>query len=180
MTRRYHIGAMRIYQGIAVDELLTVILLVTQLLIIIILQFSGIIATAHYGIEKYRNAALGTSLVHVLGEIGIKGGTRIGMTVWLRLFVVMSELDEDIIARLDLVQYLLPAALVEEAQGRATVDGMIVYDDLVIETTLQNHTPATLRTRLVIALLGCGRITNHKDGSGLRAGCHQESQQEDA
>lgn len=151
MTRCYDIGSMSIYQGIAVDELLAVILLVAQLLIIIILQFSGIIATAHYGIEKYRNTALGTGLVHVLGEIGVKGGTWIGMTVWLRLFVVMSELDEDIIARLNLVQYLLPAALVEEAQGRATVDGMIVYDDLVIETTLQNHSPASLRTRLVIA-----------------------------
>ena len=57
---------------------------------------------------------------------------------------------------------------------------MIVYDDLIIETTLQNHTPATLRTRLEIALLGCGRITNHKDGGSLRAGCHQQSQQEDA
>ena len=30
-------------------------------------------------------------------------------------FQLMKELDEDIIARLDLVQYLLPAALVDEA-----------------------------------------------------------------
>lgn len=40
MTRRYDIGSMSIYQGIAVDEFLAVILLVAQLLIIIIFSSS--------------------------------------------------------------------------------------------------------------------------------------------
>ena len=58
------------------------------------------------------------------------------MTIGLRLFVVMTKLDEHIVTWLQSVENLLPSSLIDETLGTATIHSMIVNQYLVIEKSL--------------------------------------------
>ena len=74
-----------------------------------------------------------TGFAHKLGQIIVESGTRVGMAVGLGLLVVVSELDNYEVARLHLLQHLVPASLVDERERGAAIHGVVVNDDVVVE-----------------------------------------------
>lgn len=140
--------AMGIYQRITVDFLLPIVVGTTEFLIIIIGVFLHIPTAANHGIHDHRNTSLGTSLIYISAEIVGKGSLCISMTLWVWLLIIMSELNDNIIARLDFVKHLLPSALIDKTLRTSAIHSMVIYENLVIETTLEYHTPTSLRTAL--------------------------------
>ena len=53
--------------------------------------------TAHNGVEQNRNTAFRTSLINELTQVGIKGCSRVCMAVGFGLFVIVPELNKNII-----------------------------------------------------------------------------------
>ena len=53
-------------------------------------------------------------LTNELGIVVVERRTWIGMTGWLWLLVIMTKLDDDIVARLQLVEHFLPAAFIDK------------------------------------------------------------------
>ena len=103
MTRSYDISSVGIYERITIDEFLAIILFVTKFLIIVILQILRIIAAANHTVQKYRDATLLAGFVYILGEMRIKGTSRLGITIREMLLIIMTKLDKNIIAWLHLV-----------------------------------------------------------------------------
>ena len=137
---------------------------VSQRFIIIVLRSYLIEIAANYGIEKNWFSTLFTCFANKLAKIIVECCSRNGMTVLLWLLVVMSELYENIIARLYLVENSLSSALVDEAARRATVLSMVVNTYAFVVIALHCHTPAALLGAVLYALVGHSRITNHEDG----------------
>ena len=169
MPGSHHVGSVGIYQGIAVDFLFAGVSLTTQFLIVIILQISRIVAAAHHTVHQYRNATLLSGFIHILSKMSIESATRNGVTVRELLLIVMTKLDDDIIAWLHLIQNFLPSAFIQEALRTSSVYGMIINDNLIVEATLEYHTPATLRIVSVISLLGSSRVTYDENRSFMTA-----------
>lgn len=148
---------------------------VTQLLIISHLRRHNEEIAAYHRIHQHRYATLLSRLTDISGEIIIEGGAWVGMTGWLRLFIVMAKLDNDVVPRLYLLQNLVPTAFIEEALRGTAINGVIVYhDEIGIEALLEHHTPATLNLSAGSVLIGSGGIANHEDSRGLIwRGCNE-------
>ena len=168
--------AMGIYQRITVDFLLPIVVGTTEFLIIIIGVFLHIPTAANHGIHDHRNTSLGTSLIYISAEIVGKGSLCISMTLWVWLLIIMSELNDNIIARLDFVMHLLPSALIDKTLRTSAIHSMVINENLVIETTLEYHTPTSLRTTLESRFLCSSGISDNKNSRQLTAGSHQQRQ----
>ena len=57
--------------------------------------------TPYNGIEKYRNTTFLTCFIHKFTKVGIECRSRVSVAVCLRLFVIMPELDKNIVAFLN-------------------------------------------------------------------------------
>ena len=101
--------------------------------------------------------------------MSIESATRNGVTVRELLLIIMTKLDDDIIAWLYLIQNFLPSAFIQEALRTSSVYGMIINDNLIVEATLEYHTPTTLRIVSVISLLGSSRVTYDENRSFMTA-----------
>ena len=55
-------------------------------------------------------------LAYKLGQIVVEGGSWVGVTVGFGLFVVMAELDDDIVAWLHALEHRIPTSFVDERQ----------------------------------------------------------------
>ena len=176
MARSYDISSVGIYERITVDEFLAIILFVTKFLIVIILQILRIIAAANHTVQKHRDAPLLAGFVYILGEMRIKGTARFGITIREMLLIIMTKLDKNIIAWLHLIKNFLPSTLIQEALGASAVYRMVVNDNLVVEATLQHHTPTTFRTSLIPLLFGSSRVTNNENSSFPGTGSHHQNQ----
>ena len=87
---------------------------ITQLLIISHLRrHNEEIATSH-GIHQHRDTTFFSCLTDITSQIIVECGTRIGMTGGLSLFIVMTKLDNNVITRPNLLQNLVPSALIQE------------------------------------------------------------------
>ena len=114
-------------------------------------------------------------LVHEALQIGIEGRTRLRVAVGLGLLVVVSELDDDVVARLDLGHHTFPSAFVDEREAGASVHGVVVdADALGVEELAQHHAPAPLLLAAGGVLVGHGRVAYHEDGGDVAGrGCCQ-------
>ena len=86
------------------------------------------------------------------------------MTIRLGFLVVMSKQNEDIIARLDLGEHLVPAAFINKTLGRATVDGVVVNNDVIVEILLEHHAPTAFLFATGGVLVGHGGVAYHEHG----------------
>ena len=135
---------------------------------------------SHDGIHQHGDATMLTGLTNILRQIVVEGGAGIGVAVGLGLFIVVSELDDDVVARLDLLQDLVPAAFIHETLGGTAIHGMIVDDnDIFIEVALQGHAPPTLQFTFGEVLVGSGGIADDEDGRGLVWSRSREQNQSD-
>ena len=123
--------------------------------------------TTHDTVHQHWDAALLAGLTDKTGEIVIEGGAWIGVTVRLRLLIVMAKLDDDIVAWFDARKYLIPSAFVDKTLGGTAVDSVVVDEDMIIEIALQSHRPATFLLTARDILVGSGRVANDEDGRGL-------------
>ena len=169
ITGRHAVESVGIDERIALHHLHTILEgLGTELLVVIVLRGLHKEIATHDSVHQHRDAAMLSRLSHKLRQIVVERGAGVGMPVGLGLLVVMSELDDDIVAGLHLLEHLVPAALVDEALRGAAVDGMVVDGDhLLVEVLLQHHRPAALLFATSGILVGCGRIAYHKDSGGL-------------
>ena len=86
------------------------------------------------------------------------------MTIRLGFLVVMSKLNEDIIARLDLGEHLVPSSLVDETLRGAAVDGVVVNNDVIVEILLEHHAPTAFLLATGGVLVGHGGVAYHEHG----------------
>ena len=143
----YLIESMGIDERIALHQLRTIGKGgVAQFLVVIVLEgLLGKVA-ANDGIHENGNPTPFTRLPNKLCQIIIEGRPRIGMAFNSRLFVVMAELDDDIIARFHRREHLVPSAFVDKTLRRTSVDRMIIHPDISrVEIALQRHSPASFR-----------------------------------
>ena len=149
---------------------------VTQLLIVSHLwRHNEEIATSHW-IHQYRDATFLSRLTDIASQVIVKRRAWIGMTGRLCLFIVMAKLNEYVIARLNLLQNLIPTTLIKEAlRGTAIHSVVINYDEIGIEALLEHHTPATLHLSTSSVLISCGRIAYYEDGGVLVGGSSYEA-----
>src|SRR5574344_162736 len=69
---------------------------------------------SYYAIEKNRYATFRTCLQTKTAQISIERSTWIRVAICLRLFIVMPELDKNIISRLYQIKNFLPMALINK------------------------------------------------------------------
>ena len=82
--------------------------------------------TTNNGVEQHRNPSFNTSFIDETTEIVIKGRSRISMACRISLFIIVSELDKDIISLLYLGNHFCPSAFRYETFGTAAIGGMII------------------------------------------------------
>ena len=71
------------------------------------------VATNH-AVHQYRNSAALACLADIFLQISIEGRVWVSMAIGLCLFIVMTELNDDVVAWLYLLQHLVPASFVDE------------------------------------------------------------------
>ena len=120
-------------------------------------------ATPDNGIKQYRDTSLFSCFLHKATQIIIKSRSGLCMTRRIRLFIIMSELDKNIIPRFYFIKHDSPPPLVNETFGTAAVHGMIVHVHLFTEKASEHMSPATLPVSSVQRLIGHRGITNHKN-----------------
>ena len=86
------------------------------------------------------------------------------MALWLGFLVVMSKLDEDVVAGLNFVEHLVPTAFVDETLGGAAVDGMVIHYDMGVEILLEHHTPTAFLFASGGVFVGHGGVAYHEHG----------------
>ena len=146
VTRSHTVESVGVDERVALYHLHTVLEgLCAQLLIVVVLRGIDEEVTTYHTVHQHGDASMLTCLTDKLSQIVVEGGARVGMTVGLGLLVVMSELDNDIVAGLHALDDLVPMAFIDERARRATVQGTIVHPDIVVEIALQNHSPAALQ-----------------------------------
>ena len=117
------------------------------------------------GVEQYGDGSLGACLGNETFQVGIeRTATGIGMPLGIGLFVVVAELDKDVIALLQQRKHLVPPAFVDEALGAASVHGMIIHPYLFGQESGQHLSPSSFGVAAGQVLVGHGRIANHKNG----------------
>ena len=150
-----------------------------------VILFGGILvfeeAAACDGVEEDRDASLRACLIDEPSEVVVERGrtsplvgAKLGFggagtsaaVLRLDLFVVVSELDEDVVAGLDGIIDLLPFSFEDEGEGAATVQRMIIDTDVVGKESRQHLSPATFLVVAIKGLVGHGRIADHEDGDG--------------
>ena len=119
---------------------------------------------AHNGVEQHGYAALSTCFVDKAAQIVVEGGSGVGMSFGIGLLVVVSELDEDVVALPDERKHLVPAAFVYEALGAAAIYGMIVNTYFLRKESRQHLPPASLGVAALQVFVGHGGVANHKYG----------------
>ena len=78
--------------------------------------------------------------------------------------IIMSELDKDIITRLNPVQDSLPSFLIDKTFRTSTTSRMIIDNHSVCQATGKHHSPTPFFIVLILnRSVGHCRITNHKD-----------------
>ena len=93
----------------------------------------------------------------------IEGGSGIGMAGGISFFIIVPELDKDIISLFHLRNDFLPAAFTDKTSGTSTIGSMIIYPDILGEESGKYHSPATFGISSVQFLIGHSRISYHKD-----------------
>ena len=157
------VKAVGIDQGVALDGLGSVLEggVAQGLVLGLAIDLEGIVA-ANHTVHQDGDTALLTGLTDIALQHPLEGGMGLGMPIDRGLFIVMAELDDDIIAGLQLLQHLRPTALVIETQRRASIDGMVVDDHRAGEIVLQGHAPPSLRRTFRQVLLRSGTISYNK------------------
>ena len=118
--------------------------------------------------QEHRGAALFADAVDEGAEILLVGAPGIGIAGGIVLLgVVVTELDEDVVAGLHRFIDLVPQAEVAEALGAAAVLGVVDdRDGGGIEEVLEHHAPAALEAGLREVLFGAGAVAHQVDGEG--------------
>ena len=130
------------------------------------------------GVEQYGDGSLGACLGNETFQVGIeRTATGIGMPLGIGLFVVVAELDKDVIALLQQRKHLVPPAFVDETLGAASVHGMIVHPYLFGQKSRQHLSPSSFGVAAGQVLVGHGRIANHKNGDCWLVGFERRKDQ---
>ena len=160
-TGSHSIVTMSIDQGVTLNDLGSILECgVTQgLVVTFLVNLDGIVTTNHT-VHQDGNAPTLTRLSDIALKHPLEGGTSLSMTITLGLLVIMSKLDDDIIARTDFLQHLLPTALVIERQRGATIDSMVVNTDRVSEVTLSFLAAVESPMMNIVVVLSCVKDTN--------------------
>ena len=122
--------------------------------------------TTDDGIKQYRDAAFGAGFVYIAAEIVVESGSRLGVAGGIRLFIVVSELDKDIVAFLHFGDDFCPTSFGNKAFGTASVGGMVIYLYVFGEKSGKYHSPTAFRISTIQFLVGHSRIPYHKDSYG--------------
>ncbi len=133
--------------------------------------------TADDGIEQYGDAAFRAGFVYITAEIVIECSSRLGVSGRIRFFIIMSELDKDIITVLHFGDDFCPTSFGDKTLGTASVGCMIVYLYVLGEKSGKYHSPATFGISAVQLLVSHSRIPYHKDSYDrlVRAKCRAEN-----
>ena len=126
------------------------------------LTLLGEVATGNRG-QKNRNTTLLARLADIAAQVL---GKDLGHGAHLRaihLLVVMAKLDKDVVALLHLAVDRLPATLLAERLGRATIQCMIFDHDTLVEEGAEQLSPTTFGVLLLEVLVGTGRVANQID-----------------
>ena len=123
--------------------------------------------TADDGVEQNGDSTLGTSFLDETFQIGIESRTRVGMAFFVGFLVVVSELDEHVVAFFQFRQHLVPTAFVDKALRAASVDGMVVYHNLFREVAGEHLPPSTLRVSALQRLISHRGVADGKNGNDL-------------
>ena len=179
VARSHDIESVRVGQDVFCLCLFFVLFVLLALLRVRRLILCGRLpVAAHHGVHQHRCSALFARFAHKLREVVVKRRTWVGMAVSLGLLVIVSELDDDVVARFDEREHLVPAFLVDETLGRTSVDGVVVHaHEGGVEVALQHHGPAAFRRTLREILVGSGRVTDDKNRRhvvGLEGAHHGE------
>ncbi len=111
------VEAVSIDEGVALDGFGCILEggVAQGLVLCLIIDFQGIVAT-YYTVHEDGDATFLTGLADITLEHPLEGGMSLGMPIDSRFLVVMTKLDDDIVARLHLLQHLGPTALVIERE----------------------------------------------------------------
>ena len=122
------------------------------------------------GCQQYGNTSLFPRFAHIAAQIfGIP--LRRGIAGRILLFlVVVPELDEDVVAGLQLSVNGGPAPLVAERFGRPPVRGVVLDPHRSVEQRPEQLSPAPLGILLRKVLRGAGRVADQVDTQRLPAG----------
>ena len=99
------------------------------------------------------------------------------MTISTGFLVVMTKLDNDVVARLQALEHLIPTPLTDKGERRATVDSVVIDKDVIVEIALKSHAPAALLFAFRDILIGSGRVADDKDCRGLIGYSRRQQQQ---
>jgi len=162
------VEAMGIDQGVALDGLGSVLESgVAQGFVLgLAIDLQGIVATDHT-VHEDGDAALLAGLTDIALQHPLESGMGLSMPIDRGLLIVMTELDDDIITGLQLLQHLGPTAFVVERERRASIDGMIIHHNGTGEIVLQGHAPPSLRRTGGQVFLSSGGITDDENGGSL-------------
>ena len=115
--------------------------------------------------EQNGNSALLTGFIDEQAQIILVRAPSIGISCRIAfLRVVVAELDEHIIPRLDGFVYLSPSTLIDETLGALAVACVIDHFHSAVQEVLEHHAPAALLPRLGKVLLRHSAVPHQMDG----------------
>ena len=85
------------------------------------------------------------------------------MSVDSRFLIIMTELNDNIVTGLYLIQYLLPTTLVDKTLAASTIDRMIIDHIRIIEEGLEHHTPPSFLFSASGIFVSHRTVTDHED-----------------
>ena len=99
------------------------------------------------------------------------------MTDRIRFFIIMPELNKDIISFLHFRNHFFPTSFRNKAFGTAPVGGMIVYPYIFGKETGKHHSPSPFGISPIHLFICHRRITDHKDSDNrfIRTECRQKN-----
>src|SRR5690606_10151025 len=98
--------------------------------------------SAMYGCKQHRCGFNGASSLDILLQILWVGRCWIGVSLLIRLLIVMSELDKQKVAFLHRLHNTVQPTLCNKALGAASTDRMVSDYDIMLEIVVQHLTPA--------------------------------------
>ena len=115
VARCHAIESVCVDERVALHHLHTVLeSLRAQLFIVVNLRCFNEEVAAYHTVHQHGDTAMLARLADKLSQIVVERRARICMSLGLWLLVVVSELDDDIVARLHALEHFFPVALVDE------------------------------------------------------------------
>ncbi|OPZ92593.1 MAG: hypothetical protein BWY72_02524 [Bacteroidetes bacterium ADurb.Bin416] len=114
--------------------------------------------------------SFGPGFFNVLFELVVERATRIGVSVWIGLLVVMTKLNQHIITWFDAFKHHVPASFVAKAQAAATIEGMIIHHDVTtVKIARKCLSPAPFKVFIGQRFVGTRRISDGENRDDMGA-----------